>query len=307
MNHPPNLMLVGLGAIGVIYADRLNRALPESFTVLVDPDRKERYETEGIHLNGVPCSFTFITPDDDIPPADLFLVAVKQHHLARAIDSMRPFVSHDTTILSLLNGISSEAILQEAFPEANVLHGFCVGTDAVRLGTCTTCTNIGRIVFGEKDNPVPSETVVAISQIFEQADIPTVVPEDILREQWWKFMMNVGINQVSAVSGARYGDFCVRPEALELAVLASREVVALAKHEGVDMTEQDIERYVNILHTLDPEGKTSMLQDVEAGRQTEVDIFSGTVISLGKRYGVTTPVNDVLYRLIRLKQRSSEV
>ncbi len=302
MNHPPNVMLVGLGAIGVIYADRLNRALPDSFSVLVDPDRKDRYEADGIHLNGSPCTFSFITPDDDIPPADLFLVAVKQHHLVRAIESMRPFVSDGTTILSLLNGISSEDILAEAFPDANVINGFCVGTDAVRIGTRTTCTNIGRIVFGEKDNPIPSETIIDLSQLFEQADIPTVVPDDIRREQWWKFMMNVGINQVSAVTGATYGDFCLRPEALELAILASREVVALAPLEGVELTEQDIERYIAILHTLTPDGKTSMLQDMEAGRQTEVDIFAGTVTALGRRHGIPTPVNDVLYRLIKLKQ-----
>ncbi len=302
MNHPPNVMLVGLGAIGTIHADRLQKALPDTFSVLIDEDRRMRYEKEGIHLNGNPCFFSFVTPEDDVPPADLFLVAVKQHHLLSAMELMRPFVSEDTTILSLLNGISSEDILADHFPEAQILHGFCVGTDAVRVGGRVGCTNIGRIVFGEKHQIIPSENVVAVSQLFEQADIPNVVPDDILREQWWKFLMNVGINQVSAVSGATYGDFFETPEILSRAVLASREVIAVARHEGINLTEKDIESYVAILRTLTPGGKTSMLQDIEAKRQTEVDLFSGTVMALGRRHGVPTPVNDELHRLICLMQ-----
>jgi len=303
MNHPPNVMLVGLGAIGAIYADRLQKAIPDTFSVLVDEDRRKRYEKEGIHLNGNPCFFSYVTPEDDIPPADLFLVAVKQHHLALAMELMKPFVSEDTTILSLLNGISSEDILAGKFPEAHILHGFCVGTDAVRIGGRISCKSVGRIVFGEKDQVIPSETVVLVSQLFEQADIPNIVPEDILQEQWWKFMMNVGINQVSAVTGATYGDFCRNPKTLGHAVQASREVVEIARPEGIDLTENDIERYIAILHTLTPDGKTSMLQDIEAHRQTEVELFSGTVMALARRHEIPTPVNDELYRLICLKQR----
>ncbi len=304
MNHPPNVMLVGLGAIGAVYADRLQSAIPDTFNVLVDEDRRKRYEKEGIHLNGNPCSFSYVTPEDDIPPADLFLVAVKQHHLASAMELMRPFVSEDTTILSLLNGISSEEILAEEFPEAHILHGFCVGTDAVRIGGRISCTTVGRIVFGEKDQPIPSETVVLVSQLFEQADIPNLVPEDILAEQWWKFMMNVGINQVSAVTGATYGDFFRYPEILAHAVQASREAIEVARLEGIELSEKDIERYIAILRTLTPEGKTSMLQDIEAHRQTEVELFSGTIMALARKHGVPTPVNEELYRQICQKQHA---
>ena len=302
MNHPPHVMLVGLGAIGVIYADRLQRTSPETFCVLVDPARKERYEADGIHLNDIPCEFTYVTPEDDVPPADLLLVAVKQHHLADAIEEMRPFVSDGTTILSLLNGISSEEILAEAFPEAGILHGFVVGTDATRAGNRTTCGTLGRIVFGEKDQPVPSETVVAVAQLFEQADIPCVVPDDIRREQWWKFMMNVGVNQVSAITGATYGAFGRNAHLRELMAMACREVLLLAPKEGVELNPAAIDEYFEIIGRLAPDGKTSMLQDMESGRPTEVELFSGTVGALGRRHGIPTPVNDVLYRLIRYKQ-----
>lgn len=302
MNHPPNVLLVGLGAIGVTYADRLHQTLPDTFHVLVDPERQARYEQDGVTLNGLPLIFSYVTPETDIAPADLIVVSVKQHHLREAMESMRPFVADHTAILSLLNGISSEELLAEAFPEAAILHGFCVGTDAVRSGTSTTCTKTGRIVFGEKDQPVPSETVLAVCRLFEEADIPFEVPDDILRSQWWKFMMNVGVNQVSAVTGATYGQFCTNPHIRELMTTACREVALLAPCEGVDLSADEIDGYFGIFATLDPAGKTSMLQDVEAGRPTEVELFSGTVSALGRRHGIATPVNDTLYRLIQFKQ-----
>lgn len=302
MNHPPNIMLVGLGAIGTPYADRLQQSFPDSFHVLVDPERLTRYETEGVQLNGDPLTFSYVTPEDDVAPADLIVVTVKQHHLLATMELMRPFVSENTAILSLLNGISSEELLGDTFPEASILYGFCVGTDAVRIGTRTTCGKLGRIVFGEKDQPIPSETVIDVSQLFETADIPAEVPEDIRREQWWKFMMNVGANQVSAITGATYGQLCGNPHIRNLMTMACREVALLAPHEGIVLSEAAIEEYFDIFATLAPEGKTSMLQDMDAGRQTEVELFSGTVRTLGRRHGVPTPVNDMLYELILYRQ-----
>jgi 2-dehydropantoate 2-reductase len=112
-------------------------------------------------------------------------------------------------------------------------------------------------------------------------------------------MMNVGVNQVSAVLRAPYGVFRKNAEARELMFSASREVVALSCKTGVNLAEEDIQKYANIIDSLSPEGKTSMLQDIEARRKTEVEIFAGTVIELGRKYSVPTPVNAVLYKLIR--------
>ena len=78
------------------------------------------------------------------------------------------------------------------------------------------------------------------------------------------------------------------------------EVVALAKKAGIGLTEADIDEWDTIMNTLSPTGKTSMLQDVEAGRKTEVEIFAGTVVSLGKEYDVPTPVNATMLRIIKV-------
>ena len=87
---------------------------------------------------------------------------------------------------------------------------------------------------------------------------------------------------------------------MEFAINIMKEVQAIAKAEGVKNTDIMIDETVEHLHTMIPEGKTSMLQDVEAGRKTEVDMFAGTVIRLGIKHGIPTPYNKILKELIEV-------
>jgi 2-dehydropantoate 2-reductase len=303
MTEIKNVCLSGLGAIGSLYGGLLHDASPGVLRVIADRTRIERYRTEGVTINGRPYEFRYVEPGAGGEPAELILIAVKQHHLSQAMADIRGFVGKDTVIVSLLNGIASEGILADAFGEEKILYAFVVGTDAVREGTHTRYRNPGKIVFGEKSNKTVTPRVAAVRSLFERAGITCTVPEDMLREQWWKFMLNVGVNQVSAVLGAPYGAFAAIPEVRELLRDASAEAVLIAKKSGILLSEKDIDEALRVIGTLTPEGKTSMLQDMEAGRKTEVEIFAGTVIELGERYGVETPVNRTLFRAIRARER----
>lgn len=111
-------------------------------------------------------------------------------------------------------------------------------------------------------------------------------------------MINVGINQASAALRSPYSRFQVPGEARTLMDSAMREVMAIAQRKGIDIHEKDIENWHSVLSGLSPDGKTSMLQDVEAGRKTEVEMFAGKVIELGRNLSIPTPVNDLLYQMI---------
>jgi 2-dehydropantoate 2-reductase len=125
----------------------------------------------------------------------------------------------------------------------------------------------------------------------------------MIRMLWWKFMINVGVNQASAVMRAPYGVFQSSPDAQALTEALMREVIVLAQRIGVNLAEQDLDEWHPVLKRLSPEGKTSMLQDVEAGRKTEVEIFGGKVVELGERYGVPTPVNQTVLNIIRVLEQ----
>jgi 2-dehydropantoate 2-reductase len=137
-----------------------------------------------------------------------------------------------------------------------------------------------------------------------RANIPNEISNDIMRSIWTKFMINVGLNQVSAVLGAPYRVFQTNPDAMELTMMLMREVIALAPKAGIDLTEKDLEYCDHIVAKVSPEGKTSMLQDIEAGRKTEVEMFAGKVVSLGKKYQIPTPINEAILRMINVLESS---
>ncbi len=304
MKKIERVYISGLGAVGCAYGSKIYDMDPACLKVIASKERIHRYTEKGITINGKPYSFNYIHPGEQAEPADLILVAVKQHHLLQAIEDMRNFVGKDTIILSLLNGISSEEILGAHFGMDKLLYAYCVGIDAVREETRVYFSNGGKVVFGEKNNQTISSNTAAVKEFFERAHIPYSIPEDMMRSLWWKFMLNVGINQTSAVLKAPYGVFQTIPEARELMESTCREVVRLSVETGINLTDDDIADFIRVLGTLGADGKTSMLQDVEAGRKTEVEIFAGTIIELGKKYGVPTPINDTLYKMIRTLEQS---
>jgi len=294
------VMVVGAGAVGSAVAAIIESHLPGSVAVLADAARRERYRRQGFLLNDRRFDFKLVDPAEATKP-DLIIVAVKNAQLPAAIDQMRNHVGPDTLIVSLMNGITSEEDLAAAFGWSKVLYAMILGIDAVRRDTETRYSAGGVVHFGDAKNPngAWSPRVRRIAEFFERAGVKYSVPEDMLRSLWYKFMINVGINQCSAVLRARYRVFQSVPPARELMEAVMREVVALSAALGTGLVEADIASWYETLATLSPDGMTSMLQDVEAGRKTEVDSFGGAVVELGRKKGVAAPLNEALLLIIR--------
>ncbi len=306
MKRIEKVYLSGLGAVGCAYASILQDKEPGLLKVIADRERIKKYEAEGIYINGKQYRFDFVEPEAEeaaaaaeASKADLIIISVKYHQLGQAIKDISRFVGSDTIILSLLNGINSEEIIGRRYGMDKLLYSYSLGIDAVRTGTNVNFTKHGKIVFGEVRNDVHSPKVTAVEELFNRTGVPHWVPEDMIRELWFKFMVNVGGNQVSAVLRANYGTILEISEASELMKAAAQEVITLARKIGITMSEKDIEEFFRVFGTLSPEGKTSMLQDVEAGRKTEVEIFGGAMLELGLKHGVDTPVNRALFNIIR--------
>jgi 2-dehydropantoate 2-reductase len=297
--------IVGLGAIGCAYMNQIVKTVPiENLSVIADDERARRYSEKGITINGVNFKFNVVRPTGKCDPADLLIFGVKFHQLEEAIEEAKNQVGPNTIILSLLNGITSEEIIGARFGMEKVLYSVNAGIDAVKVGNEVISHQLGMTYFGEKLNKPGnySEKVLKVEEFFKRTDIGYIIPEDMMKTLWWKFMINVGINQTSAVLRATYGMMQDINEAQELMVDAMREVIEISQKAGVKLTQEDIEECLRIVKGLTPTGKTSMCQDMEASRQTEVNIFAGTVLELGKKYSVPTPVNAMLLRIIKASE-----
>jgi 2-dehydropantoate 2-reductase len=301
MNNQINtIYILGLGAVGGLYGAKLHDMDASLLKVIADKSRIDRFKQSPIKINGKEYHFNYVEPGDAAQPAaDLIIIAVKDAQLGEAIQNIKGFIKSDTIVISLLNGISSEQQIGAEIGMEHLLYAYAIGMDAVREGKEINYTDPGRIVFGEPNNEILTVRVEAVKALFEHAQIPHQIPLDMVRSQWSKFMMNVGINQASAVLRATYGVFQQSEEARKLMQMAADEVIVLSRHAKVNLEQADMDAYFTIINTLSAGGKTSMLQDVEAGRKSEVDIFAGAVIELGKKYNVATPVNETLYTIIK--------
>lgn len=300
------VMICGTGAIGGAYAKKIADYDPNCLRILARGERKRRYVAEGLVINGHRYDFTLADPDEANPePADLILVAVKDYGLASAIEDMTPFVGKDTLILSLMNGITSEDRLAAAFGRARVLYGLVMGIDGARDLNRIRFTQYGTVSFGDADNSTIRDEVKAVAAFFDKIGIDYNIPVDMRHELWYKFMVNVGINQAAAIVRGGFGVFQRIPEAHALMRSAMWELIRITEKNGIGLTEADLENWDKVLMAMPPESRPSMLNDLESGRRTEVEMLSGTIMALGRQYGVPTPVNEVMYRAIKTAEALS--
>jgi 2-dehydropantoate 2-reductase len=297
--------ILGAGSLGAVYASRFYDLDPACVSLVASGERYDRLKREGVVVNQRHYPIPVYSPEDAVPPADLIIVALKHHHLTEALPDLRNRVGDHTVILSVMNGLDSETIIADQYGADKTLYCIAVGIDPLRSENVVHYTTIGRLVFGEADNTTLSARVKRVQQTLSRAGIPYDTPPDMVRMLWWKFMVNVGINQTSAILRAPYGVFQTDPHAQAIMEAAMREVIAAAQAVRVDLVADDIASWYNVLGTLHPQGKTSMLQDVEAGRATEVDIFAGKMVELGALYGIPTPVNTLLLHAIKVIERDA--
>jgi len=292
--------IIGTGAIGATFASTIHNQIGDDLRIIASGERYNRYKKNGFIINDKNYDFNYVKPEESVEKADLLLIAVKYHHLDQVNKDIKNHVGENTIILSLLNGIDSEEIISQYYDMNQILYSLVFKIDATRDGNKITHSLPGTIAFGEKNNEVYSEKVKKVKDFFDTAGVNYEIPEDMIKKMWWKFMVNVGINQSSAILKAPYGVFQASDEALELLKDTMREVIILANVLGIDLDEPDMDVFIDLLLKLSKDGKTSMLQDVLAKRKTEVEMLAKVVCDLGNDHNLKLPINDMMYKMIKV-------
>ena len=301
--QPPirSAALLGLGAIGTLYAAQISAHDSTCLRVIADAARIARYRADPPSFNGVRLDLTYVAPENPGPPDDLVLVAVKSTGLADALPAIAPFLGEHTQILPLLNGITAQDVLAAAFGWPRVLHGFVYCESSMRTGNAVVQNGTNKIVFGEATNTPPAPRVQAVADFFERHGVAHHIPADMRAAQWKKYILNIGINQAQAILRAPNRELQQNPEAMRLARNLMDEAAAVATALGIPKADEIPPWAETVIRAAAPENRTSMLQDVEAGRAPEVDLFAGTICRLGRELGLPTPANELVLR--RLQSR----
>ncbi len=308
MQEIKTVALIGLGGIGGYLASNLQKVTgKENLRIIAGGARKERIEKNGLIVNGEPVSFHVVAPEEETGYADLVIIITKSLGLREAVLQVKNQVGPDTMIMSPLNGIESEDIVAEVYGYERILYSLArVSVTVTNQNELHFNPGFAHMEFGEKTNETYSERVLAVKTLFESAGIKSVIQKDMIFAIWHKFMCNVAENQTAAILGIPFGAWHCDEHANHLREMAMREVIAIANKKGIPLGEQDMVEQGERLKKINKDGRPSTLQDIEAGRKTEVDMFAGTVMRLGKEVGVETPVNEFMYHAIKVLEDKND-
>ena len=301
MNDSPIIAIVGFGSLGALFASILAPNMPfENLRIVADRDRVNRYQQQGLLVNGEPLTLNYVTPNESPPsnlsPADLVIVCTKFYQLNEVLPLIKSQLGDNTLIVSALNGIASEKVLANAFGDERIVYCVAQQMDAMKDRNQLIYRDHGQLVIGAMTTDSAERArVQQVDALFNQVNFPHSVSDDMPRQLWGKLMLNTGVNQTVALYQGTFATVQQAGEAREMFKAAMREVMAVAHAESVTLTEEDFKKWLAIMDALDPKGMPSMRQDLKAGRRCELDLFAGTIRELGDKHGIDTPVNDSLY------------
>jgi 2-dehydropantoate 2-reductase len=294
--------VVGAGAMGCLYGGHLTEADVDVSLVDVWREHVDTINAKGLHMTGVSGDRVVHVPattdPETVGEVDLVLLFVKSYDTAQAVRDSGSLIGSDTYVLTLQNGLGNLETITEAVGAGRVLGGTTShGSTLVGPGEIRH-TGVGPTVIGALDRSSRS-MAEKTAETFNEAGLQTRVSDDVRDDIWGKVLVNLGINALTALTGLRNGQLLEFPELRRLMRLAVEEGMRVAEADGVDLGLLDHVAHVYEVVEATGANRSSMLQDVDRGRRTEIDALNGAVVGLGEKMGVETPVNRALTALVK--------
>lgn len=292
--------IAGAGAVGGYYGARLARAGMD-VKFLGRGRHLDAMKEKGLSVRSYEGDF-HVSPfasdePDEIGPCDLILFCVKSFDSANMGRFIKPMVGPSTVILSLQNGVENEDILGELYGSDKVLAGVAFIGSRIEAPGEIVHTASGNITFGEPDGGSSPRTK-ELQEIFNSAGIKARLSDDMRKVIWQKMVWNCGFNAITALTGCNASEVLLLKETREIVRKTMEEVIAVASALGIELDPGLPEK--TIAHTeKQGEIRTSMLVDMEKGKEMEIEGLNGPVCRKGAERGVPTPTNDVLYGMIK--------
>jgi len=298
------MCVVGAGSLGSVFGGVLASGGHDVVLVTRNAAHVAAVREHGLVLDdGVARTTVAVEATTDyggLGPADLVIVLVKSFDTLDAITAAAPVIGDATVVLSLQNGVGCEEIIAGVVGAARVVAGRTfVGGRIVDPGVVEYGIVGRRTTIGEFDGERTTR-IDELAATFETAGLATAVSDDIVVTMWEKLLVNVATGAWSALTGLPYGELSTHPDVERAAIATVAEAMAVASAAGIAITTTDPAQPWRAAWSGLPAGfKASMLQSIEKGSRTEVDVMHGAISRTGREVGVPTPINDTLWAAVR--------
>jgi 2-dehydropantoate 2-reductase len=305
---------MGAGALGTVFGGRLRRAGQAVDFI----GRGEHFEVlcrQGLTIDGiwgrVQLGPINVPPTDPalVQPYDVILLCVKSFDTAAACRQIKGLLAPQGLVISIQNGLGNlELIAQECGANAVVGARVIFGARISRPGVATVTVYADKVLLGMVSPEYQSPLLVRVDADFNEAGIPTAIVYNILTHIWEKVLYNCALNPLGAILGVTYGDLAASPHTRDLMWALIEEIYRVAAMKQVPLNHPTSQAYFqHFLERLVPPTAAhypSMLQDLQQGRQTEIEALNGAICRYGDHYQLPTPYNAAVSQLIRFLQIS---
>lgn len=303
------VLILGAGAMGCLYGAALHRAGCEVVFVDVNQPHIGAINARGLELEtraGVEhLPIPARRPEEISEPVDLVVVFTKTFHTEAALAGIAQAIGPQTWLLSLQNGLGNDRRLAAHAAEERVLVGASsLPSDLVGLGRVRSHGEGGSKLFPAfGGDPAFARQVC---ELLSQGGLPAELEPNIHVAIWSKAIFNATMNPLCALTRRTPGFLGANPESRAMITAAVDEGVAVANACGIAVAAQPIHDLTEVSMTDHANHEASMLQDVKAGRRTEVDAINGAIVEAGREAGVAAPVLETLWRLVKLEEAKLE-
>lgn len=288
--------VIGAGAIGSYFIAGLSPKLKDGLWIVAEGERKHRLSENGITVNDRKIPLHVKTPEE-AKGADLVLVTVKYGALEAALPMIEKIVDSHTIVLSPMNGVDSEKVIGERIGMEHMVYSMIkIASERKEDRISYNPETTQGIFFGEKDGQ-ESERIKALSELFSGTQVHYHVCDNIEQDIWYKYALNISKNLPQAIISCGLGAYNDSQHVAYISKRLREEVVQVAAALGIDISDENNISGGNAAFS--PEARFSTLQDLDAKRPTEIDMFSGTLIRMGKELSVETPFNEFAYHAIK--------
>ena len=299
-------VMIGPGAMGSLFGGLLSRAGEELWLVGYRKEQVETICSVGLTLKEKGKSQIIpmkATPDvTSAGKADLVIFFVKTYDTERAVSDSLVLEKEDTVFLTLQNGLGNEEAICKKIDRKKVMLGVTGhGATLLRPGHVRHA-GWGKTFVGELDHRI-TDRATRIAQMFCKAGIETEASPNIHDQVWGKLVVNAGINALTALTGFKNGQLLDYPETARLMERLVFEAAQVARRKGVHIEEDPIEK-VRKAAEATRENRSSMGQDFDHRRRTEIDAINGAVVREAQALGILSPFNQVVTDLVKAIEKS---
>jgi 2-dehydropantoate 2-reductase len=295
------ITIYGAGAIGSLIGSKLST---EQEVVLVGrPEHVSRINAEGLRVHG-PKEEVFrpkaVTSVEGLEAQDVVFITTKAYDTEAAVQAIAPLVGPLTTVVSLQNGLGNIDIMEKAYGSRAVIGLTNMGVTFIGPGEIRLAGD-GEIIIGGPSRR--RDRAEAVANLLSSAKLTTLSTQDIRAEVWMKAIVNACINPLTALVRKENGILAENQELKAIAAGACREAAKAAEDNGIMLPTGDPFKKVMLIVEWTRSNRSSMLQDVERGRRTEIDEITGALVTAGAAFGVPMPTNQMLWTLVRALDR----